>query len=378
MAVITLAGARGEARASFSGRHLCAVSGALIAGWALTKPAEAHTTVETVISPCQSTWEGATCGIQPGGNAFTQSVRQGPPADDDMDFAAAGRSDIGQGPPAPDAPITYGPGDPRPQKYPENAARFRSFGSQVHTVRWEVAAAATYMTVLNVEKIATMGGKKFHLQNEGFFGKGTINMGLDKFAHAYDTYLFAEILRARIDRKTDGNAPGSALTAAALASGLMLYGEIYDGLKKTSGFSLQDVVMNTGGAAFSILRHEVPGLAKKLDFRVLVTPNSDVYTFDGTRHFRQQRYLAAFKLAGIDRFKNSPLRLVELHMGYMASGFTAKERAQGDPLKHRIFFGVGLNVGELLFGSTSTRAGRAARSVLNYVQIPYTAVHVHD
>lgn len=360
-------------------------SGALVCGWFLPKPAYAHAIVETVISPCQSTWEGMPCGIQPGRTAFTPAVYQGPPAgrDDDLDFAAApGKADlengVGAGPPEPAAPRIYGPDDAKPQKYPENAARFRSFGSQVHTVRWEVAAAATYMTVLNVEKIATMGGKKFHLQNEGFFGKGTINMGLDKFAHAYDTYLFAEVLRARIDRKTDGNAPGSALTAAALASGLMLYGEIYDGLKKSSGFSLQDVVMNTGGAAFSILRHEVPGLAKKLDFRVQVTPNSDFYTFDGTRHFRQQRYLAAFKLAGIDRFKNSPLRLVELHMGYMASGFTAKERAQGDPLKHRIFFGVGLNVGELLFGSTSTRAGRAARSVLNYVQIPYTAVHVHD
>jgi hypothetical protein len=380
---LALSTPRGYAPICGAGTYFRVVSSALVCGGLLPKPAHAHMIVETVISPCQSAWEGAPCGIQPGRNTFAASIDQVPPAEDELNFAAApGRTDLdsgaGAGPPEPNAPRIYGPADSKPQKYPENAARFRSFGSQFHTVRWEFAAAATYVTVLNVEKITTMGGKKFHFQSEGFFGKGTINMGLDKFAHAYDTYLFAEVLRARINRKANGEAPRSALTAAALASGLMLYGEIYDGLKKTSGFSWEDVVMNSSGAAFSILRHEVPGLEKKLDFRVLVTPNSDIYTFDGTRHFRQQRYLAAFKLAGVDRFKSSPLRLLELHIGYMASGFTAKEQVRGDPLKHRIFFGVGLNVGELLFGSTSTRAGRAARSVLNYVQVPYTAVHVHD
>lgn len=368
-----------QAGTSGVAKHIRLVSGALVCGWAFAKPAYAHNVVETVISPCRSAWEGVSCGIEPGGTRFANVDPAPPVSDEGGDFAATpgNKAGLDQGDAAPTPPV-YGPAESKPQKYPENAARFRSFGSQFRTIRWEVAAAATYMTVLNVEKIAKEGGKKFHFQNEGFFGKGTINMGLDKLAHAYDTYLFAEILRARIDRKTGGEARGSAVTAAVLASGLMLYGEVYDGLKKSSGFSWQDVVMNSSGAAFSIIRNEVPGLKEKLDFRVLVTPNSDIYTFDGTRHFRQQRYLAAFKLAGFEKLKKSPLRLVELHMGYMASGFTARERERGDLLKHRIFFGVGLNVGELLFGSTSTRAGRAARSVLNYVQVPYTAVHVHD
>ncbi|MGV3768417.1 MAG: DUF2279 domain-containing protein [Sphingobium phenoxybenzoativorans] len=377
MAVLKFSGSA-QPWTSGAGKHFRLVSGALVCGWAFARPAYAHSVVETVISPCRSAWEGIPCGIEPGRTGFVQNADPSLVDQGDGDLTTdPGKADLDRSDTAA-APAVYGPGEPQPQKYPENAARFRSFGSQFRTIRWEVAAAATYMTVLNIEKIVKEGGKKFHFQNEGFFGKNTINLGLDKLAHAYDTYLFAEILRARIDRKTGGEARGSAVTAALLASGLMLYGEVYDGLKKSSGFSWQDVVMNTSGAAFSIIRNEVPGLKEKLDFRVLVTPNSDVYTFDGTRHFRQQRYLAAFKLAGVEKFKKTPLRLVELHMGYMASGFTARERERGDPLKHRIFFGIGLNVGELLFGSTSTRAGRAARSVLNYVQVPYTAVHVHD
>lgn len=251
-----------------------------------------------------------------------------------------------------------------------------SFGGQARSVKWEVIGYAVYMTAVNIHKVTDVGSHSFRVKSEGWFGKDTFNLGMDKLAHAFDTYLLAELLRPRIDRR-NGKPKGSAFTAAVLASGLMLYGEFYDGIKKTSGFSFEDLLFNTGGAAFSILRHEVPGLSDKLDFRVMIMPNSDVFTPSGQRHYRQQRYLLALKLAGFKRFEHSPLRFLELHAGYYATGFTPKERARGEELKRKPFVGVGLNLGELFFSSSSSRVSRAAASALEYIQIPYTAVHVH-
>ncbi len=275
------------------------------------------------------------------------------------------------------SPADYGPEQTTDSPPAADAARGHvSFGGQIKSVAWETAAFAAYLTAINVTKLTEVGARPFHFQNEGYFGKSTYNLGIDKLAHAYDTYLIAEVMRARIDRKTD-DSPGSAYAAAAIASGLMLYGEFYDGIKKSSGFSLQDVVFNIGGAGFSILRHQIPGLADKLDFRVEVVPNGDVFTFSGQRHYAQQHYLLALKLSGFERFQHSPLRFLELHAGYYATGITPNQRADGDPLHRRPFVGIGVNLGELFFHDSSSRIGRAAGSVLDYVQIPYTALNVH-
>ncbi len=44
-----------------------------------------------------------------------------------------------------------------------------------------------------------------------------------------------------------------------------------------------------------------------------------------------QRYLLALKLSGFERFSRTPLRLVELHAGYYARGFTKEEEDLGEP-----------------------------------------------
>lgn len=159
--------------------------------------------------------------------------------------------------------------------------------------------------------------------------------------------------------------------------GLMLYGEMWDAHKKDSGFSAQDLLFNSSGAAFSVLRHTVPGLEEKLDFRLLMMPNSNVYTFKGKRHYEQQRFLLSLELAGFDGLRTSPLRFVELQVGYRGKDFTNAERAAGIRPQRDIFFGIGLNIKELFFRNSRSRLGRAIGSGLNYFQLPYTAVYVH-
>ena len=160
-----------------------------------------------------------------------------------------------------------------------------------------------------------------------------------------------------------------------LSTALQFYGELWDGHKTDSGFSYQDIVFNTAGAAFSVLRHTVPGLEEKLDFRLMMVPNSNVYSFKGKRHYEQQHFLLSLELAGFRKLEASPLRLVELQVGYRGKDFTLADRAAGIPPKRDIFFGVALNIKQLFFKNSRSRVGRMIGSGLNYFQLPYTGIY---
>ncbi|WP_310469010.1 DUF2279 domain-containing protein [Sphingomonas sp.] len=251
-----------------------------------------------------------------------------------------------------------------------------SFGSHVKSIKYEMGAAFAYMTAVNLLKIAKRGHvDSFSFHDEGWFGKDTEVLGVDKMVHAHNAYILSELIGARIRKKT-GTTRGTAMSGALLASGLMLYSEVFDGFK--GGFGYQDLVFNSLGAGFSVIRNTVPGLENKLDFRVLIIPNSRVYNFTGKEHYRQQRHLFALELGGFKRFEKSPLRFVELHAGYYGKGFTDREQERGDRLQRKLFAGVGLNLNELLFGrKPKTRFARATSQLLDYWQPPYTYVHAN-
>lgn len=291
-------------------------------------------------------------------------------------------------PPAAQPPAIAGPEDPAPSAHglPDPAgaaldparpdpAQFHGFGRQVGAIKWEMGAVLAYYTAINGPKLLEETTAP-HFHKEGWFGKSTRNLGMDKLAHTYSAYVIAELLYGRLKHKT-GEAPGIALTAAALASATMLYTEFWDSIERSAGWSWEDVAFNSLGSGMSVLRNSVPGLDRKLDFRLMVEPNSDILSLDGKRHFQQQRYFFALKLAGFKPFERGPLRLLELHAGYYGKDFTNEDRAAGIEPKRRIFFGVGVNLRELLFRNSRTRAGRAAGEVLDYFQPPYTAIHAH-
>jgi len=277
-------------------------------------------------------------------------------------------------PHTPQGKEAYGPVDPDTAPSPEHREDYRSFGSQVSAIKWEMAAAIGYYTLINAKKL-TDEVRAPHFHSEGWFGRSTANVGVDKLAHSYSAYIVSELLHARLRRKT-GGAPGTPLTAAALGLGATLYAELWDSIEETSGWSWEDVAFDAAGAGFSLLRNSAPGLDRKLDFRMMVIPNTDIFSPAGKRHYAQQRYILALKLAGFRRFERGPLRYLELHTGYYGKNFTLEDRANGVRPKRRIFVGVGLNLRELLFKNPSSRAGRAAGEVLDYWQPPYSAVQV--
>lgn len=270
----------------------------------------------------------------------------------------------------------YGPPDdsyaPDPRWLdPETGGQRLSFASQADAVKWEFGAVMLYYT-------ATNGAKLFdnpewpHGSTEGWFGLETNNMGVDKLTHAYSAYVISELLHHRLRRKT-GDAPGIQYTAAALGFGAMLYTEFWDSIEPTGGWSWEDVTFNGLGAGFSALRNSVPGMAEKLDYRLMIQPQEGRYRLSGKKHFEAQWHFFALKLAGFEGLRETPLRYVELDLGYRAEDFTNPDREAGIRPKRHVFVGVSLNFSEIVrkFAGGS-QYGRAAASALEYIQPPYT------
>lgn len=268
----------------------------------------------------------------------------------------------------------YGPGVPPnwADHIPGDQTGYGGFGRQFGTVTTETLVAAGYFLAISAHKFFKET-EPFHFKDEGWFGKDTANIGVDKLTHAYDTYLLAELLHERIHNRT-GGTKGDAVTAAVTASTLMFLNEFSDAIEPDSGFSLQDITFNLAGAGFSILRNTVPGMKEKVSFKIEIVPNGQIYSRAGKPHYEQQRFMFSFHGVGFEGIRDTPLRYVDLQIGYYASDFLLSDRAEGIEPKRHVFVGLGLNLGELLFGRSTSGFGRGAYKVLDYFQVPYTSV----
>lgn len=259
-------------------------------------------------------------------------------------------------------------------------------------IPWRLGAATAAIAVTGFANW-NWGSSSFRFESEGWFGKETASLGMDKLGHAWSSYVLTEFFVDGIEL-SGADRRHAPISGALLAMGLMTGIEVFDGFSKDHGFSHEDLVVDAAGALFSIARRSIPGLREKVDFRLLYTPGKSAFRSlscfpkpfcageEGTNRspitdYSNQRYLLAIKLAGFEPLRDTPLRFVELHGGYYARGFTAEEEADGDPLRRRLFVGAGLNLSQLLFPNRPGKFGRAVKSVLEYVQLPYTAVHTN-
>lgn len=279
--------------------------------------------------------------------------------------------------PKPVETVTISPSDAtitadRLNHIPREYATHRSFGQQIGAIQTELLILTAYVGAQSIPKLFKET-QSFRFKDEGWFGLNTSNVGVDKLTHAMNTYLIAELLHYRLHKNT-GGSQGDAVTAAVIAAGAMAINELSDAIEPNGGYSMQDIAMNIAGASFSVLRNTVPGLKEKLSFKVEVVPNKHIYSREGKKHFEQQRYMMSLKGAGFEALRNTPLRYLDAQLGYYASDFLLTDRAAGTIPKRHLFVGVGLNVGEIFFANSRSRFGRAAHSVLDYVQLPYTSL----
>jgi len=275
---------------------------------------------------------------------------------------------------APDSALSFGNKYLRRITVPElGPYSARTFVHQARSVPIEFSLLAAYPLFQGLNKW-NWGKSDFHFSDEGWFGKDTKYLGMDKLGHAFGAYLYADFLTQRIAQKSDDRV-GAAVTGSLMGLAIQLGVEIGDGFSPDQGFSPQDMVFNSLGAGFSLLRNAVPGLAEKVDFRIEYW-DSDYSTFDPTADYDGQKYLLALKLGGFEEFEDTPLRFFELHAGYFARGVIDKAVAKGVKRRREPYVGIGFNLRQLIGESPAggTTPGLFASRFLEYYQPPYSYV----
>ena len=259
----------------------------------------------------------------------------------------------------------------------EHAPRYdlQRFGQHVHSIRWDLLGFGAGITALGITRW-DWGSSGFHFVSEGFFGKDTFNGGMDKLGHAWMGYALSDYLTWRIEHSSSDIAYAD-VTGAALSMGIMTGIELSDGLSSGYGFSYEDFIMDAAGAGFSLLRRRVPGLADLVDFRLQYIPSGEGSGWDFATDYMGQKYVLALKPAGVRSLQDSPLRFVELQLGYYARGF-GNGHAKSDR-EQNAYVGLGLNVAEVyrtLAQDNNSTWSRAVEGVFHHIQVPYTYLPV--
>lgn len=257
----------------------------------------------------------------------------------------------------------------------QTASVWSEWREDVQAARWETGAAVVGVTALGAYSWDWGSSKKFKINPEGWFGDDTGSGGADKLGHAFSSYALNNVLTDRLVRK-GRSVERAALSAALTTQAIMLYVEVFDGFSNDHGFAREDLAMNLLGSGLSYVRAVNPKVRDLVDFR-LEYQSSGYKGFRPLSDYAGQKYVMALKLSGVDALRQTPLRYLELQTGYYARGFSRAERDVGMQRSRHHFVGVGLNLGELLFGQRSqqeTELRNAGRLFFEHIQVPSTAV----
>lgn len=202
--------------------------------------------------------------------------------------------------------------------------------------------------------------------DEGWFGEDTKYGGADKLGHVYSTYVwslgFASLYEYWGMTEEDSLLYGPL--SAWVFQGMM---EVGDSFSESQGFSYEDLVMNTVGAAFYYVREKYPEVKRKVDFRLEYIPdfNADVDFFT---QYNSMKYMMALKFSGFDSMEDTPMKYFELQVGYYTRGYSEHENYAS---KERVIYaGIGLNSSEV----AKALGWEKTSKFLNYYQLPYTYV----
>jgi hypothetical protein len=126
-----------------------------------------------------------------------------------------------------------------------------------------------------------------------------------------------------------------------------------------------------------------PEVDALIDLRLQYSPSrgpTGRRSFDPFGDYSGQRYLAVLKASGVPALREHAwLRYLELNVGYGTRNFESESRKLSAPTRH-VYFGVSLNLSEILRGTVyknNTRPSRSQRfteGFFEYVQIPAAGV----
>lgn len=247
-------------------------------------------------------------------------------------------------------------------------------GRKIPVEFWGTFATISIIGIRNWD----WGTSDFHTNSEGWFGYDTGSGGNDKMGHAFMTYGFTNNFSEALIHHGVPRAR-AARSAALLSQVLAMYVEVFDGYSADHGFSGEDVVFNLAGTGMAWLRQYYPAVHERFDYRMEYLP-SGYKGFNPISDYAGMTWIFAWKLAGEDAFRDTPLRFFELQAGYYTRGFSSAERADGLRRTRNDFIGIGINLNEVFLGRRQpdeNRVRRYARYLMEHYQVPYTNATHH-
>ncbi len=237
------------------------------------------------------------------------------------------------------------------------------------------ASGPTFMLLYGVASWSWFEQDSFTLKPETYKGPYAINGAADKYGHAWANYMgkrvFTFLFRATGSSRNRANIEG-----ALLMNLTSLITEVGDGFSPDYGFDPYDVLFNQIGILVAMLLDWSPFLDRIFTLKWEYFPSKkqrkrfdEIEQWDIATDYNDQKFLLTTKLGGIPYLSLSPLRYINLDLGYYTLGYRP---AVDYPSRTRnLFVGISINYtiafGDLLPVGT---ASSAIQSFFNYYHPP--------
>ena len=187
------------------------------------------------------------------------------------------------------------------------------------------------------------GTKSFHFHDEGWFEKKSKTGGSDKTGHLYMTYLLSRVLSSRYQER-GMSLEESSFWGSLSGLGVMTLLEIGDGTSPY-GFSKEDLIADAVGSLLAYVVRINPKVEEFIDIRLEYWPsNATEGRDDFTTDYSNMRHLAAFKLSGFDKLKDTSLSLIEFQVGYYSRGYRSYDTVKES---QHLYVGIGISLSNL-------------------------------
>ncbi|MGE5783649.1 MAG: DUF2279 domain-containing protein [Myxococcales bacterium] len=232
---------------------------------------------------------------------------------------------------------------------------------------------------------------QFEWVKDGWFAPNTYAGGSDKIGHFYMN-LFLTRANASVLEQGGWHRRTATYAGAMLTLGMYYVFEMRDAY--STGFSKNDMIANTVGAATGVLMREVPLLDELFDFRVEYIPSNGYlknFKKEGVNFnedYTGLTFLFAWHVCSVPFLEENagPFRFMDVVLGYNSRNYRPRTPLNVTRYQDR-FIGVSLNLQRIVdelwlgkrhpkFGESAGNAHRFTQFATEFFNLPYTSIPV--